>query len=319
MEAVASEHLRLSGVYWGLACCALLRAPADALGDAKALAAWVRSCGVRSGASGKALGFAPAPGHDAHLLYTLSALQVLALLGELGDVDADAVAAYVAGTSANEKGLTMTPRSDPRFAHESQGCSGLTAASLATRRARLTRGSATARWRRARCCAACLLWTCRAPQPSSAPAQTSTAASAPRPAASHTPARSSLRSVRPSLDNAQRKSRLTRLLSASAQARLRLLASCRRAPPPTGWARGWRRGSWRAAGCAAAPRKRPTSATPGGSSPRSPCCAEPAGCADQRCAPSSCAARTAVRAESATDPMTKPTSSTPSSALRAWR
>ena len=100
MEAVASEHLRLSGVYWGLACCALLRAPADALGDPGALGAWVRSCGVRSGEGCRLLGFAAAPGHDAHLLYTLSALQVLALLGELADVDADAVAAYVAGAAA---------------------------------------------------------------------------------------------------------------------------------------------------------------------------------------------------------------------------
>ena len=104
MEAVASEHLRLSGVYWGLTACALLRAPADALGDPAALGDWVLSCAVRSSSgedgSGEQhrLGFAPAPGHDAHLLYTLSALQVLALLGRLGDVDADAVAAYVAGT-----------------------------------------------------------------------------------------------------------------------------------------------------------------------------------------------------------------------------
>ena len=102
MEAVASEHLRLSGVYWGLTACALLRAPADALGDPAALGDWVLSCAVRrsgSDGNGERLGFAPAPGHDAHLLYTLSALQVLALLGRLGDVDADAVAAYVAGTS----------------------------------------------------------------------------------------------------------------------------------------------------------------------------------------------------------------------------
>ena len=103
MEAVASEHLRLSGVYWGLTACALLRAPADALGDTAALGDWVLSCAVRSGGENngdaqRRLGFAPAPGHDAHLLYTLSALQVLALLGRLGDVDADAVAAYVAGT-----------------------------------------------------------------------------------------------------------------------------------------------------------------------------------------------------------------------------
>jgi hypothetical protein len=44
MEAVASEHLRLSGAYWGLTCCALLRAGAGALGDPSALADLVRAC-----------------------------------------------------------------------------------------------------------------------------------------------------------------------------------------------------------------------------------------------------------------------------------
>lgn len=74
MEAVASEHLRLNAVYWGLCCLQLLGAPDDTL-DLPALRAWVLSCeDARSG------GFAPAPGHDAHLLPTLSALQVLALL-----------------------------------------------------------------------------------------------------------------------------------------------------------------------------------------------------------------------------------------------
>ena len=104
MEAVASEHLRLSGVYWGLCCGALLRAGEGALGDPTALAAWVRSCQeAPSGAAarrGRGCGFGPAPGHDAHVLYTLSAVQVLALLDELGSVDADAIVAYVAGARA---------------------------------------------------------------------------------------------------------------------------------------------------------------------------------------------------------------------------
>jgi geranylgeranyl transferase type-2 subunit beta len=118
MEAVASEHLRLSGVYWGLTCCALLRAPPDALGDAAALADWARSCQKRprrdgDGAAGDGVGaggFGPAPGHDAHLLYTLSAVQVLALLGQEHTVDADAVAAYVAGARARRRAaLTAQP------------------------------------------------------------------------------------------------------------------------------------------------------------------------------------------------------------------
>ena len=74
MEAVASQHLRLNAVYWGLCCLHLLGAPEETL-DRAALRAWVCECQTGGG------GFAPAPGHDAHLLSTLSALQVLALLG----------------------------------------------------------------------------------------------------------------------------------------------------------------------------------------------------------------------------------------------
>ena len=76
MEAVASEHLRLNAVYWGLCCLELLSAPADTL-DRCALRAWVLSC-ERDGSGG----FGASPGHDAHVLPTLSALQVLALLGD---------------------------------------------------------------------------------------------------------------------------------------------------------------------------------------------------------------------------------------------
>jgi len=73
MESEASQHLRLNAVYWGLCCLELLGAPAETL-DRAALRAWLLAC-QREGR-----GFAPAPGHDPHLLCTLSALQVLALL-----------------------------------------------------------------------------------------------------------------------------------------------------------------------------------------------------------------------------------------------
>jgi geranylgeranyl transferase type-2 subunit beta len=93
MEAVASEHLRLNAVYWGLCCLELLQAPEDTL-DRPALRAWVLSC--QDTTSG---GFAPAPGHDTHVLSTLSAVQVLALLGDslLSDHSfRDSVSTYLA-------------------------------------------------------------------------------------------------------------------------------------------------------------------------------------------------------------------------------
>ena len=114
-EAVATDHLRLSGVYWGLATLALL-GKLDQGGpglDRESVAAFVSSC-AREGAEGvvaaaggattdnkdetdssrtrpRSVGFGGAERHDAHLLYTLSAVQVAALIGRMDLIDADAV------------------------------------------------------------------------------------------------------------------------------------------------------------------------------------------------------------------------------------
>ncbi len=42
-------------------------------------------------------GYSPAPRHDPHILYTLSAVQIAATYDALGEIDADAVSAYVCG------------------------------------------------------------------------------------------------------------------------------------------------------------------------------------------------------------------------------
>lgn len=89
VEFWATEHLRVSGVYWGLCALSLLH-PGTPEHEA-GLVQWVLSCfDERSG------GFGGSPGHEAHILYTLSAIQVLALLGELGAVDSGRVAAFIA-------------------------------------------------------------------------------------------------------------------------------------------------------------------------------------------------------------------------------
>ncbi|KAF4552399.1 Geranylgeranyl transferase type-2 subunit beta-like protein [Elsinoe fawcettii] len=67
-----TEHLRVSGVYWGLTALHLLGRP-DALPRDKLLE-FVLSCWQPNG------GFGAAPGHDAHMLYTVSSVQILALL-----------------------------------------------------------------------------------------------------------------------------------------------------------------------------------------------------------------------------------------------
>ncbi|KAI1651910.1 geranylgerany transferase type II beta subunit [Daldinia loculata] len=74
-----TEHLRLNGLYWGLMALHLLRHP-DALPRDEAID-FVLSCQHESG------GFGAAPGHDAHMLYTVSAVQIFVLLDALDELE----------------------------------------------------------------------------------------------------------------------------------------------------------------------------------------------------------------------------------------
>ncbi|KAI1470058.1 geranylgerany transferase type II beta subunit [Daldinia caldariorum] len=74
-----TEHLRLNGLYWGLMALHLLRHP-DALPRAEAID-FVLSCQHENG------GFGAAPGHDAHMLYTVSAVQIFVLLDALDELE----------------------------------------------------------------------------------------------------------------------------------------------------------------------------------------------------------------------------------------
>ena len=72
LEYWLSEHLRLNGIYWGLTACHLLGYP-DALARQHVIE-FTLSCFHNNG------GFGAAPGHDAHMLYTVSAVQIIATL-----------------------------------------------------------------------------------------------------------------------------------------------------------------------------------------------------------------------------------------------
>eukprot|EP00850_Spirogloea_muscicola_P015386 SM000117S25506 [mRNA] locus=s117:281276:283699:+ [translate_table: standard] len=74
----------MSGVYWGLAAMALLGALPDM--DEPRVLAWLLRCRHPNGA------FGANEGHDAHILYTYSAVQILALYNRLDLADADAIA-----------------------------------------------------------------------------------------------------------------------------------------------------------------------------------------------------------------------------------
>ncbi|KAH6832193.1 RAB geranylgeranyl transferase beta subunit 1 [Perilla frutescens var. hirtella] len=93
--SVVMEHLRLNGAYWGLTTL-------DVLGklhavDQDEVVSWLMQCQHESG------GFGGNIGHDPHILYTLSAIQVLALFDKIGVLDIEKVANYIASLQ-NEDG-----------------------------------------------------------------------------------------------------------------------------------------------------------------------------------------------------------------------
>uniref|UniRef100_A0A7S3LW72 Geranylgeranyl transferase type-2 subunit beta n=1 Tax=Palpitomonas bilix TaxID=652834 RepID=A0A7S3LW72_9EUKA len=90
-----TEHLRVSGVYWGLCAMELLNAGEKM--DKKKICEFVRSCQHPSG------GYSGNVGHDPHLLYTLSAVQILGICDELDSVEHEPIVKYVSGLQ-NEDG-----------------------------------------------------------------------------------------------------------------------------------------------------------------------------------------------------------------------
>ena len=83
-EYFATEHFRLSGVYWGLTALYLLNE--DEKLSKKEIIQWVISCQHSNG------GFGGSERNDPHLLYTLSALQILAIYNRLDLIDPDKIA-----------------------------------------------------------------------------------------------------------------------------------------------------------------------------------------------------------------------------------
>lgn len=74
-----TEHLRLNGVYWGLTALHLMGHP-EALARDQTIK-FVLDCQNEDG------GFGAAPGHDSHMLYTLSAVQILATVDALPELE----------------------------------------------------------------------------------------------------------------------------------------------------------------------------------------------------------------------------------------
>mmetsp|Transcript_12073 Transcript_12073/g.25168 ORF Transcript_12073/g.25168 Transcript_12073/m.25168 type:complete len:396 (-) Transcript_12073:148-1335(-) len=112
-EGAVTEHLRMSGVYWSITALSLLRSPSEVdklmglttqlpvpppkegeetVAQRPAIVDWLFDC--YDPLTG---GFGGNVGHDGHLLYTLSALQVLAVADRLGDprLDREAVIKFI--------------------------------------------------------------------------------------------------------------------------------------------------------------------------------------------------------------------------------
>nr|KJB31783.1 hypothetical protein B456_005G208400 [Gossypium raimondii] len=82
-ESVVMDHLRMNGAYWGLTALDLL-GKLDSV-NVDEVISWILKCQHESG------GFSGNIGHDPHILYTLSAVQVLALFNKLDVLDIDKV------------------------------------------------------------------------------------------------------------------------------------------------------------------------------------------------------------------------------------
>lgn len=89
LEYCNTEHLRVSGIYWGLTAMDLM-GQLERM-DKRGVLEFVKSCQHPSG------GFGPTPEQDPHVLSTLSAIQVLTLYDSVATVDCEGVVRFVAG------------------------------------------------------------------------------------------------------------------------------------------------------------------------------------------------------------------------------
>ncbi|KAJ2742283.1 Rab geranylgeranyltransferase [Coemansia sp. BCRC 34301] len=112
IEYWMTEHLRVSGVYWGSVAVHLL-GQRDAL-DRDGIVEYILGCQNGDG------GFGGHTGHDSHILYTMSAVQLLVMYDALDRVDASSVVGYVAGLQDKETGEMSGDgwgEKDTRFAY----------------------------------------------------------------------------------------------------------------------------------------------------------------------------------------------------------
>ncbi len=99
IEFVATEHFWASGMYWGLTALHVLGRMQEL--DERAILEWVLSCRHANG------GFGGSPRNDPHLLYTLSAVQIMALFDRLDLLDAAAITKCERGGALRSGGILI--------------------------------------------------------------------------------------------------------------------------------------------------------------------------------------------------------------------
>mmetsp|Transcript_20837 Transcript_20837/g.29964 ORF Transcript_20837/g.29964 Transcript_20837/m.29964 type:complete len:363 (-) Transcript_20837:106-1194(-) len=102
-EYTVSQHFRMSGIYWGLTAMSLLGKDLSCEMDVESISSWVMQC--QDEESG---GFGGSLNHDPHILYTLSALQILALCDRLNLIDStrSKIASYIASLQQADGSFT---------------------------------------------------------------------------------------------------------------------------------------------------------------------------------------------------------------------
>ena len=88
-EFVISQNIRMNGIYWALTSLYILGCDLHKELDIPEILDWVMKCQHEKG------GFGGNINHDPHIIYTLSALQILSLVGELHRIDKASIKKYI--------------------------------------------------------------------------------------------------------------------------------------------------------------------------------------------------------------------------------
>ncbi len=98
IESCMTEHMKMSGMYWGVGSVAILNQEEEKDGfmNREEIIRWILACEHEDG------GFAGNIGHDRHLLYTLHALLILAMLNGLDRIQNEKCANYIASLQQSD-------------------------------------------------------------------------------------------------------------------------------------------------------------------------------------------------------------------------